>query len=112
MTVIAKPIINAKQAEGVNTTQYTTPLGTRTIIDKFTATNTTGGAVALTVNLVALAGAAGAANVILSAKSIAAGECYTCPEIVGHVLNPGDFINTLAAAAASLTIRSSGREVT
>lgn len=112
MAVIAKPIIASKQAENSQTTQYTAPTGTRTIIDKFTATNTTVGAVALTVNLVTSAGSAAASNVVISAKSLSAGETYACPEVVGHVLNTGDFISTLAGAATSITIRASGREVT
>jgi len=32
--------------------------------------------------------------------------------VVGHVLGPGDVISTLPSAAASITIRASGREVT
>lgn len=112
MSVQAKCIIEPLQVTNAEVTQYTTPGSTRTIIDKFTGTNTTGGAVTLTVKLVPNAGAAGAGNTIVSAKSLAAGECYTFPEIVGHVLNAGDFISTLAGAAASITVRASGREVT
>lgn len=111
MTVIARALLEAKQAENAQTTQYTTPALTRTIIDKMTATNTTAGAVSLSVNLVASSGAAGASNLIVSAQSIPAGQCYLLPEVVGHVLNPGDFISTLASAATSITIRISGREV-
>lgn len=111
MTVTAKPLIDPKQAETAQTTQYTTPTSIRTIIDKFTGTNTTGAAQTITVNLVKLAGAASASNTITSAQSIAAGAVYTFPELVGHVLNPGDFISTLTSAVA-ITIRASGREVT
>ena len=111
MTVTAKPLFNAKQAENVETTQYTAPSGTRTIIDKFTGTNTTGAQALLTVRLVQNGGAAGAANTIVSAKALQPGESYTFPEIVGHVLNPGDFISTFAGTAAAITIRASGREV-
>jgi hypothetical protein len=112
MAVTVKALFEATQAPNSATTQYTTPSGTKTIIDKFTATNTTAGAVSITVYLVAASGSAGAGNTIISAKSLAAGECYTCPEIVGHTLNPSDFISTLATASASITIRASGREVT
>jgi hypothetical protein len=112
MTVLARTLIQSKQAENAQTTQYTTPAVTRTIIDKFTATNTTGSTAVLTVNLVPNAGAAGAGNVISSAASIVAGASYTFPELVGHVLSPGDFISTLAGTATAITIRSSGREVT
>lgn len=112
MTVTAKALFAPLQAQNAETTQYTTPAATRTIIDKFTGTNTTGAAATLTVKLVASGGAASASNTIVSAKNLAAGECYTFPEIVGHVLNPGDFISTLAGTATAITIRSSGREVT
>ncbi len=111
MAVNPRALFNAKQAENAETTQYTSN-GGRTIVDKFTATNTTGAAAALTVRLVPSGGSAGATNTVLSAKSIAAGETYTCPEVVGHVLEPGDFISTLAGTAAAITIRASGRQVT
>ena len=110
MSVTAKPIIPAKQAESSQTTQYTAT-NVRTIIDKFTGTNTTAGAVTLSVNLVTSGGTAGSDNLIAKTVSIAAGATYTFPEIVGHVLNSGDFISTLASAATSITIRASGREV-
>lgn len=111
MSVVAKCLIEPIQAPASVATQYTAPGGVRTIIDKFTGTNVTGGAVALTVYLVIAAGTAGATNTVVSAKSLAAGECYTFPELVGHVLNPGDFIAFFAAAAASIDVRASGREV-
>lgn len=112
MAVIARSLIASKQAENSQTTQYTAPSGTRTIIDKFTGTNSTAGAVTLGINIVTSGGAAGASNLIVDDKSLAAGETYTFPEVVGHVLNPGDFISTIASAATSITIRASGREVT
>jgi hypothetical protein len=68
--------------------------------------------VTLAVNLVAAAGSAGVSNLILSAKNIVPGETYPCPELVGHILEPGGFISTIAGAATSLTIRASGREIT
>jgi len=111
MTVTVKNIIPRKQAENAQTTQYTAT-NCKTIIDKFTVTNTTAGAVTFAVNLVASAGSAGAANLIIDDKPIATGECYTCPELVGQTLEPGGFISTLAGAATSLTISASGREIT
>lgn len=111
MTVTAKALIESKQAENAQTTQYTAT-NLRTIIDKFTVTNTTGGAVVFSINLVPSGDTAGDDNLMLDAKSIGAGLTYTCPEVVGHTLNSGDFISTLAGAATSLTIRASGREIT
>jgi len=111
MATTIKNIIPGKQAENAQTTQYTAT-NCKAIIDKFTVTNTTGGAVTFSANLVVLAGSASAANIVISAKSIAAGECYTCPELVGQSLESGGFISTVAGAATSLTIRASGREIT
>lgn len=111
MAVTAKALFEALQAQNAETTQYTAPAGTRTIIDKFTGTNTTVSAATLTAKIVASGGAASAANTIVSAKTLQPGETYTFPELVGHVLNPGDFVSTLAGTAAAITIRSSGREI-
>jgi hypothetical protein len=111
MTVQAKSLFSPLQITAAEVTQYTAPAATRTIIDKFTGTNTTGAAATATIKLVPSGGGAAASNTIVSVKSIAPGECYTFPEIVGHVLNPGDFISTLAGTAAAITVRASGREV-
>lgn len=110
MSTTTVAIIGSKAAENAQTTQYVST-GVKTIIDKFTATNTTGGNVTFAVNLVTSAGAAGAANLMFS-RTLLPGQCYTCPELVGHTLDAGDFISTLAGAAASITIRASGRQVT
>ena len=86
-------------------------LGVRTQLDKFTSTNFTGAPATLTLYKVQFGGAAGNSNLV-RIKTLAAGECYTWPEIVGHVLNTGDFIATNAGAAASVNIMASGRENT
>lgn len=111
MSVLIKTLIQSKQAENAQTTQYTAT-NCKTIIDKFTATNTSAGNVTLSVNLVASGGAAGASNLIVDARAIAPGETYTFPELVGQSLEPGGYISTIASAATSLTIRASGREIT
>lgn len=113
MAVTVRPLIQPLLIAAGTTTQYTSPASGRgTIIDKFTVTNTTASPETITVYLVEDGGAAGAANTILPAASVAAGAAYTCPEVIGHVLAPGDFIATAASTGAALTVRSSGREVT
>ena len=111
MTVTIKVLIPAKQAENAQTTQYTAT-NCKTIIDKFTATNTTAGNVTISVNLVTSGGSAGVTNLIVDSRSLAPDECYTFPELVGQALEPSGFISTLAGAATSLTIRANGREIT
>lgn len=110
MAVTILNIIPRKQAEATQTSQYTSS-GVKTIIDKFTATNTSGSAVLFSVNLVASGGSASASNLVLQNQSIAAGACYLCPELVGQTLEPGGFISTLADTASALTISASGRQI-
>ena len=111
MSVTVKTLIQSKQAESAQATQYTAN-NCKTVIDKFTATNTGANNVTIGINLVASGGVAGVNNLIVDSRAIAPDETYTCPEMIGQVLNPGDFISTLAGAATSLTIRASGREIT
>ncbi len=110
MAVTVKTLIPAKEAEGTQTAQYTA-VNCRAIIDKFTATNTSGSNATLSVNLIPSAGTAGNDNLIVDAHAIAPGETYTFPELVGQVLESGSFISTLAGAASAITIRASGREI-
>jgi hypothetical protein len=111
MTVTVKVLIPAKQAEATQTTQYTAT-NCKTIIDKFTATNTTAGNVTISVNLVTSGGTAGVTNLIVDTRSLAPDETYTFPELVGQALDVSGFISTIASAATSLTIRANGREIT
>ena len=111
MTTTALNIIPAKPAETTQTAQYTSD-GVRTIIDKFTATNTSGASVVFSVNLVPSGGVPNSGNLIVSNRVIAAGACYQFSELIGHVLESGSFISTLAGAASAVTIRASGRKIT
>jgi len=112
MTVSVKPLVNAKLAENADTTQYIAPTGTRAIIDKATVTNITANSAIYTVHIVPSGQSPATSNRVLNARAIAAGECYTCPELTGHVVEPGGFISTVAGTASALAIRISGREVT
>lgn len=110
MTVTAKPLIASKQMEAAATTQYTA-VNCTTVIDKFTATNTSASNALISVNLVSSGGSAGTDNLIVDSRAIAPDETYTFPELVGQVLASGGFISTTGTATA-LTIRASGREIT
>lgn len=110
MSVTAKPLIESKELESAQTTQYTA-VNCTTVIDKFTATNTSAANALISVNLVASGGSAGQTNLIVDSRAIAPDETYTFPELVGQVLASGGFISTNGTATA-LTIRASGREIT
>lgn len=110
MAVNVKVLIPAKIAENTQVTQYIAQ-NVSTIIDKFTATNYSAAAATLSVNLVTQFDSSGNQNLIIKNKTLLPSETYTFPELVGHVLQPGGFISTIAGSASAINIRSSGREV-
>jgi hypothetical protein len=111
MTVTVKVLVPAKTAENAQTTQYTAS-GVTALIDKFTATNYSGSAATISVNLVTSATVAGNDNLIVKTKTLQPSETYTFPELVGAALMPSGFISTLAGTASAVNIRVSGREIT
>ena len=111
MTVTVKNIIPRKQAENSQTTQYTAN-NCKTIIDKFTETNTTSCNVTFSCNLIAAGSSAFDSNLIIKARTIVPSETYLCPELIGQTLESGGSISTLAGTIGSLTISASGREIT
>ena len=111
MTVTVTVLVPAQTANNTQSTVYTAT-GVTAIIDKFTATNYSGTAATISVNLVTSGGTASNNDLIVKTKTLQAGETYTFPELVGHVLRPSGFISTLAGTASAINIRVSGREVT
>jgi len=110
MAVTAKNLVPAKTVEATQTIQYSAN-GVTTIIDKFTATNYSGSAATISVNLIASNGTASDNNLIIKAKSLAASETYIFPELVGQILPSGGFISTIAGTASAINMRVSGREI-
>jgi hypothetical protein len=110
MTVTAKNLVPAKTVEATQTTQYIAN-GVTTIIDKFTATNYSGSAATISVNLITSTGTANDSNLIVKNKSLAASETYIFPELVGQILPSGGFISTIAGTASAINMRVSGREI-
>jgi hypothetical protein len=110
MAIAVQVLVSSRTALNSQTTQYVAS-GVSAIIDKFTATNYGAAAATLSVNLVALNDTPGDQNLIVKAKTLLAGETYTFPELVGHIISPGGFISTIAGTASAINIRCSGREV-
>lgn len=111
MAVTVKTLIPPKQLEATQTTQYTAT-SAKALIDKATVTNTDTVNRTFSVNIVQSGGSATNANLIIDDRTVVPGETYLCPELIGHELDPGAFISTVASAATALTLRVSGREIT
>lgn len=95
MSTTPTVLVAGVQLTGSAATYYTGTTGNRTTIKSASVTNTTAGVVALTMYRVPSGGSAGASNTIISARNIAAGETYNCPELVNKVLHAGDTIQAL-----------------
>jgi hypothetical protein len=106
-----KRLVEGSQLTTSVATYYTAPAKTTTLIKKVTATNTSGGAVSLTLYLVPSAGSSGDASTITDAKAIGAGATYEAYEAENQVLMPGDSIQALADANTSVTLMVSGIEI-
>lgn len=112
---IPKRLVSGSVLSGSATTYYTVPTNAnatvppKAILRRLTLCNTTAGAVSCTVYLVPSGGAAAAANTIVSARSVAAGETWNAPEAEGHVMEAGGFIQALGNG---VTLIVSGEEVT
>ncbi|MBK7550110.1 MAG: hypothetical protein IPI20_21085, partial [Rhodoferax sp.] len=95
MAVNLKQFTEAQYLTASAATYYTSSNCTSRV-DNCTFTNTDILAIPVTVHIVPLAGSASAANMVISAKSLSAGECYTCPELVGKTIPSGTFVQALA----------------
>lgn len=84
---------------------YTGKAGQKTTIKSASITNTTAGVIAATVYRVPSSGSPGAGNTLISARNVAAGETYQCPELINKVLEAGD---TLQAFGSGLSFDVSG----
>jgi len=100
------------QPAAADTTLYTCPANTRVRIVAGTVTNDAAVAKWISFHRVPSGGAVGDANIIINQKVIGDKESYTLPEIVGHILEAGDFISSITETAATLTVHLSGIAIT
>jgi hypothetical protein len=110
MVTIQRLIEGSQIGTGI-ATYYAVPDNTRTKITILTVTNTTGTARTVTIHLVPSGATASAANMVVSARNVAAGQSLVLPE-AAHVLESGGSIQALASNASALTLMASGAEVT
>lgn len=110
MTIRLKVLIPGKIIEVADTVQYSA-IGVVASIDKFTATNFGLTNAKVTLHLVQSASSISNATMVVRTKTLQSGETYAFPEVVGHILNVGDYIVTECDTANSVNVRCSGREI-
>lgn len=90
MVIVAGQVLTGSAA-----TYFTGTTGDVYTIKSASVTNTTGGVVALTVYRVPSGGSVGAGPTLISARNIAVGETYNCPELINKALQAGDTLQAL-----------------
>lgn len=103
-------IIPARAMPSTQTTQYTSA-GFKTVVSKFTVTNTGLSTTVFNVNLLSAKDTPNSGNLIISQRAIAPKETYTCPEMVGQVVGVNGYISTLAGTSGALTISAAGDQI-
>ena len=111
MTVTAKTLAEGQIIPNADTTVYTAPLSVTTIIDKLTTANYDSVARVITISIVASGGSVGNAYYI-GKQTLAPYETYIWPEVVGQILNTGDYVSAIASNNTGVNLRMSGREIT
>lgn len=107
---LPKQLVAGSQLTTSAASYYTVPANTITTISACTLINSTATARTATVYLVPSGGSAGATNVILSARTIAAGESYNVAAAIGQSIPAGASIQALADAGTAITLVASGYE--
>lgn len=110
MAITTKDLVDSQFVPSSTGTLYTAPA--YAMVTAINVTNTSSAYVTLTVYVVPSGGSAGDSNALVSAKTLAPGESYQCPEVQGQVLSGNDTLQAVASAASSLNIRASGVEFT
>ena len=111
MTITLSRMVEGAVLGNAAATYYTSPAGVKTLIKNLTLTNPTGTDQIVTVYLVPAGGGANAASTLTYQKTVSAGKTVQLTEAINHVLEPGDNIQALASAGASITIMASGAQV-
>jgi hypothetical protein len=110
MSVTAKCLAEGQFAGIAAGIIYSTPASTRTIIDKFTACNSSGSTATLSVYIVPSGQTAGISNTVISNFSLASGQTYVSSEMMNQILASGDTIQVVSGSVSAISVRASGRE--
>lgn len=104
-------LVQGVYAAAALTTVFTAPSGRGVRMEKVTATNQSGSAVALTLSIVPAAASVGNEHRVIVTESIQAGKTRDFSEF-RHALQPGDTVRALAGTASAISLFISGTAFT
>ena len=100
------------QPAATDTTLYTCPANTKVRILAANVVNDTTTAKYLSAHRVPSGDTAGDANMIMNEKIVGSQESLSLWELIGQVLEAGDFLSAIAETADQLTVHISGVAIT
>jgi hypothetical protein len=100
------------QPAATDTTLYTCPTGAKVKVIAATVTNDTTTSAYLSAHRVPSGGSVGDTNIIINQKTVGSRESMALWELLGQVLEAGDFISAIAETADQLTVHISGLLIT
>lgn len=109
-TVSTKTITSAQLTTG-NVAYLTVPVNSSAVLKKLTFTNSTGTAQTVTVYLVPSGGSPGVTNILISARTVAAGDTYDCFEAQGQTLQAAGTLQAKSDANSAITVNGSYAQV-
>lgn len=111
MTVTLESLVKSQYLGTTATELYTSPSGTKTIIDKLTCTNINASARTVTIYIVPAEEVAAANHTLADVVSLSGNTGRVMVELEGHILTAGEKIVALSSAGTSVVIRASGRQI-
>ncbi|RLC34305.1 MAG: hypothetical protein DRZ76_02925 [Candidatus Nealsonbacteria bacterium] len=109
---LPKAMVDGVPITDTQTTYYTTPANTRSLIKKATFTNDDASPVTISINVVRSGESVGYANAITKTKTLAAGETWSCADIENHIMEASGFISMVASVTLKIGCRITGFEIT
>jgi hypothetical protein len=111
MTVSYKAAEIEQLAVSPGATIYTAPTNTTSQVVYALCTNASASAATFSIHIVQSGGSLAATNLYVDAKPIAIDGSDNVPEVVGVVLNAGDFIIAFGSAATAMNLKLGVKEI-
>lgn len=111
MAVVTSKTITPAQLTTSAVAYMTVPTNSSAVIKKLTFTNSTGTAQTVTAYLVPSAGAPSASNILISGRTVAAGDTYDCFEAQGQTLQTGGTLQLKSDANSAITVNGAYAQV-
>lgn len=111
MATVTTKTITPAQLTTAAVAYLTVPNNSSAVLKKLTFTNPTGVAQTVTAYLVPSAGSPGPTNILISGRTVAAGDTYDCFEAQGQTLQAAGTLQLKSDANSAITVNGAYAQV-